>query len=216
MRELLTISLLLAAVLLVPVIPFLAVGEQLEAEVTTWFDETLTPTSTALLIAGVLATDILLPVPSSFVSTFGGAQLGVLLAIMASWVGMTFGGMLGFALARWGGRPLANRLTAAGDLRHTERLAARFGPLLIVLTRAVPVLAEASVLLMGATGLSWRRFLVPLVLSNLGIAVAYSVFGRYAAQYDALLPALVASIAVPLLATVLFRLWTPKLANVET
>lgn len=216
MRELLTISLLLAAVLLVPVIPFVAVGNQLEAEVTKWFDETLTPTTTALLIAGVLATDILLPVPSSFVSTFGGAQLGVVVATLASWVGMTLGGMFGFALARWGGRPLARRLTAEGDLRRTEHLAARFGPQLIVLTRAVPVLAESGVLLMGATGLSWPRFLVPLMLSNLGIALAYSIFGRYAAQYDALLPALFASIAVPLMATVVFRIWTPKLANVET
>jgi len=216
MRELLTMSLLVAAVLLVPVIPFLVVGQQLEAELTTWFDETLSPLATAALIAGVLATDILLPVPSSFVSTFGGAQLGVFAATVASWIGMTVGGMLGFALARFGGRPLASRLAGAGELQAMERLSARFGPRLIVVTRAVPVLAEASVLLMGATGLSWRRFVIPLGLSNLGIALAYSVFGRYAAQHDALLPALAASIALPLLATALFRLWIPKQATAET
>jgi len=216
MRELLTMSFLVAAVLMVPVIPFLVVGDQLEAELTTWFDKTLSPTATATLIAGVLATDILLPVPSSFVSTFGGSQLGVPAATLASWVGMTVGGIAGFALARLGGRPLASRLAGDRDLRAMERLSTRFGPRLIVVARAVPVLAEASVLLMGATGLSWRRFILPLSLSNLDIALAYTVFGRYAARNNALLPALAASIVLPLLATVLFRRWIPKQATVET
>ncbi len=216
MRELLTMSLLVAAVLLVPVIPFLFIGEKLEAELTAWFDEALSPAATATLIAGVLATDILLPVPSSFVSTFGGAQLGVPLATVASWLGMTVGGMLGFALARFGGRPLAKRLAGTGNLQAMERLATRFGPRLIIVTRAVPVLAEASVLLMGASGLSWRPFVVPLALSNLGIALAYSLFGRYAVEHDALLPALAASVVIPLLATALFRMWLPKQATAET
>jgi len=213
MRELLTMSLLVAAVLLVPVVPFLAVGEQLEAELTGWFDETLSPGGAAMLIAGVLATDVFLPVPSSFVSTFGGAELGVALGTLASWVGMTVGSLLGFAVARYGGRPLANRLAGRGELQRMEALSARFGPQLVVITRAVPVLAEASVLLMGATGLSLRKLIGPLALSNLGIALAYSVFGRYAAEHDALLPALIASIALPLLATFLFRMWMPKLAS---
>ena len=71
--------------------------------------------------------------------------------------------------------------------------------------RAVPVLAEASVLLVGIHNLSWRRFLPPVILSNLGIALAYAKFGEFAERNGWLPLALGMSIALPLLLTVVAR-----------
>jgi hypothetical protein len=76
---------------------------------------------------------------------------------------------------------------------------------LLVLFRPLPVLAEASVLLFGATRLSWVRFLVPVSLANLGIAAAYSLLGNFGRTQHALLYVLAASIAIPLLATTMVR-----------
>jgi hypothetical protein len=45
----------------------------------------------------------------------------------------------------------------------------------------VPVLAEASVLFFGTTDLSWRRFLVPVALGNLVIALGYAALGHWVA-----------------------------------
>jgi membrane protein DedA with SNARE-associated domain len=82
----------------------------------------------------------------------------------------------------------------------------RLGPLLLVLGRGVPVLAEATVLLCGMHGLSWRRFLPPVLLSNLGLAIAYAAFGQLAERYQWLPLALAVSIALPVLMAAAFRL----------
>lgn len=209
MAELLRISALLAVLLLIPVVPFVLFGAGLEREMVSWFDQSLSPPVMAAAIFGILATDIFLPVPSSFVSTLAGAQLGVIGGTVTVWLGMTVGAAGGFWIARRGGPPLAKRLAGADDFVRVESLAQRRGPELLVLTRAVPVLAEASVLLMGTTQLTWRRFLPPIALSNLGIAAVYALFGQWALQMDALFVALAASVVVPLAAALLVRLRLP-------
>jgi membrane protein DedA with SNARE-associated domain len=90
-------------------------------------------------------------------------------------------------------------------LHRTEGLIERFGPLLLVLGRGVPVLAEATVLLFGMHGLSWRRFLPPVLLANLGLALAYSLFGELAERYHSLPLALAVAIALPVLMVAAFR-----------
>jgi uncharacterized membrane protein YdjX (TVP38/TMEM64 family) len=205
-RSILLVSLALAA----PILPFVVMGDELTAKVDSWLDPQLPRPAVAALVAGVLATDILLPVPSSVVSTFGGAQLGVLTGTLVSWLGMTVGAIAGFWLARLFGRPLAVRLSGGAELANMTALAARHGPWLLAMTRAVPVLAEASVLTMGATGLTWRRFLAPVALANLGIAAVYSACGHFASQWDALPLALAASIALPVLAATMARRLLPR------
>ena len=89
-------------------------------------------------------------------------------------------------------------------------LSQRFGPAVLIFGRGVPVLAEASVLLMGVHRLSWGRFLPAVLLSNLGIAFAYSAFGDFAEQNQWLPLALGVSIALPvLLATMVTRFLLP-------
>ena len=81
----------------------------------------------------------------------------------------------------------------------------RFGPGFLILARGVPVLAEASVLLMGVHGLSWRRFLAPIIISNLGISLAYTAFGHIAAEHDWFPLAMGVSIGVPVLLTLIVQ-----------
>lgn len=197
-------------VLLVPIVPFIGLGEAFEIHVQQWVGESLDPIATAGLVVGVLASDILLPVPSSFVSTLAGARLGVIAGTVASWLGMTLGAVIGFALARIFGWVLAVRLSNADDLARMEGVSDCYGPMAIVLTRALPVLAEAVVLLMGTLRLPWRRFLAPVMLSNLGLALAYSALGHYAGLNDQLAVALAASIALPVLAAMITRALWPK------
>ena len=76
---------------------------------------------------------------------------------------------------------------------------------MLIVTRPLPLLAEAAVLLTGVSGLSWRWFLPCVMLSNLGIALVYSTLGRLAYAQGHLLVALAASIALPILATTIAR-----------
>jgi uncharacterized membrane protein YdjX (TVP38/TMEM64 family) len=216
MRDLLRPLLIVAVALLVPILPFLGFGPWLEARVENWLDPPPAPTTVALAAVLLLSSDVLLPIPSSVVSTVAGAQLGILLGTLASWLGMTLGAMLGFTLARYWGRPLAARLSTTDDLARLDRMSRRYGVWALIVTRALPILAEASVLLLGATQLPWRRFLPAVVLSNLGIAVVYSVLGHLARGQGQLLLAIAASVALPLLATIIARLLLPRALSEPT
>lgn len=205
-RRLVGLLVLLAAVLAVPIVPFLGFGKSLEAWMTAWLDASLPPASAAVLVFALLSTDVFLPVPSSVVSTFGGHMLGFLGGTAVSWGGMTVGAALGFFLARAFGRPLASRLSGEATLDRVDALASRFGAAVLVVARAVPLFAEASVLLMGASRLPWNRFLLAVGLSNLGIAAVYSALG----DRVPLLAALLASLALPILATALAHWFWPR------
>ncbi len=204
MRDLLLPAVLIACVLAIPIVPFVLMDESIDSWLTGQFDEDISPSVVAGVVVAGLATDVFLPVPSSMLSTVAGNQLGFFAGTAVSWLGMTLGALFAFALARLFGRRLALWLSGRDDLARTDRLAGRFGPMVLVVTRPVPLLAEASVLLLGATDLPWRRFLAPIALSNLGIAAAYAALGNLVQ-----LPiALAASIALPLLAAVVARrLW---------
>jgi uncharacterized membrane protein YdjX (TVP38/TMEM64 family) len=207
MRDLLNTLKILALVLLVPVVPFLFFGDVFEAWAAEWQSSPPAPSITAAVVIGLLATDILLPIPSSMVNTVAGSQLGVAGGTAAACLGMTLGAILGFLLARRWGRVVALWFAKAEDLDRLQRLASTYGPMVLVILRAVPVLAEASVLMVGIHKLSWRRFLPPVILSNLGIAFAYAKFGQFAEQNGWLPLALGVSIALPLLLAAVARRW---------
>ena len=205
MRRVARPLLLVTLVLLVPIVPFVIAGDRLDAWTQSWLGSHPEPWLLATATAAILASDIFLPVPSSLVSTLAGAQLGVLPATIASWVGLTAGGAIGFALARRCGRPLVRRFSSADDLEAVDRAGQRLGAWTLAATRPLPVLAEATILLLGTTQMPWRRFLPTLALSNLGLAAAYSVLGSLAYEQSAVPVALASSVALPLVATAAAR-----------
>ena len=199
--------LIVAAALLVPIVPFVLFGDALEQWVRSWIDPDAEPSTVIAMVVGVLSTDIFLPVPSSFVSTLAGKQLGIVVATLASWTGMTIGAVLGFVLARWCGRPLAERFADGKDLGEMDAASQRYGPTLLVVLRPVPVMAEASVLIVGVNRLAWPNFLWPVMISNLAIALVYSTLGHLANLQAWLVPALVISVAIPAVLTIVARKW---------
>ncbi|MEX0977905.1 MAG: VTT domain-containing protein [Pirellulales bacterium] len=205
MRDLLRPLLVVGLALLVPIVPFLGFGPWLEGRIEAWLDPPPPPAAVALGTVALLSTDVLLPIPSSVVSTVAGAQLGIALATLASWLGMTLGAVVGFSLAKSFGRGVAAWLSSADDLDGLDTMACRYGTWVLIVTRALPILAEAAVLLMGAARLPWRRFLPAIMLSNLGIALVYAILGHLARDRGQLIWAIAVSIALPLLATTMAR-----------
>lgn len=199
--------LLVSLVLIVPIAPFLIWGQSVQQSVERWFYGEHTRSLTGLVVVGLLSLDIFLPVPSSFVSTWGGAKLGSIGGTVASTVGMSIGGILGYVLAGMCGRPLVSRFAAGKDLEQMEQLSRSIGPMLIVVTRALPAVAEATVLLLGLHGLRWRRFWPALVASNFAVAACYSSFGNIASRHEWLPLAFCISLTVPMLLTLLARRW---------
>ncbi len=199
------LGLIVATALGAPIVPFVLFGPKLEARVAAWCDPALGPGWSATLVTSSLAGDVLLPIPSSLVSTFAGARLGFAGGTLASWLGMSLGAIAAFALARRWGRPLVLRLAGPEDLAGLSALTDRLGVGALVLTRAIPILAETCILLAGAGSMSWSRFLAPTLLANLGIAAVYAAAGHWARQQAALVWVLAASIAIPVSVTLLAR-----------
>jgi uncharacterized membrane protein YdjX (TVP38/TMEM64 family) len=129
------------AALLIPIVPFVIIGE-LPGE--QWLSATDDDALTfALTGGGLLAADILLPVPSSIVATLLAARLGFLLARFAfkrlqSWL-----------------PPFPESTTLA----------------LVFLSRPVPVVAEATALAAGATGIPVLHFLLVCAGGNFVYAI---------------------------------------------
>ncbi|MCH7726857.1 MAG: VTT domain-containing protein [Planctomycetes bacterium] len=210
MRELVRPAMLICLIMAVPILPFVVFGDQWVKD---WSEQENSAPITATLVIALLSSDIFLPVPSSMISTFAGTKLGTYGGPLVSWIGMNLGALIGFALARRFGPRFARWLSKDKDLDRMKSISDRYGPVALIMTRGVPVLAEASVLLMGIHRLSWRRFLLPVLVSNLVLSVAYAGFGAFAQKNEWLGLALGVSIAVPVLLATIMGKWTKRIAN---
>jgi len=147
-------------------------------------------------IFGLLALDVVLPVPSSIVSTAAGMLLGFWRGAAIVWTGMMVACLLGYGLgARASG--LARRFVGEAGLERADRLVRRHGDWTIVMCRPVPVLAEASVIFAGLVGAPFARFLALTALSNLGVAIGYAAFGAFSMSVDSFLVAFLGALLIP-------------------
>ena len=209
-RSLRLILILTLAAVAVPLVPFLAYGTRLDHAVAGWLDPLPSLPVLAAIEIGVLAADLLLPVPSSLVATLGGAHLGIALGTLCAWLGMTAGSMAGWWLGRIaGGRAVAG--LAADEREQLMAQQRRYGPLGVVLSRPLPLVAEAAALLAGATGMGWQAFLLAAGGGNLAIALVWSVAGAMGRQADTLQWMLIGSLVVPVAIT-----WLVLRRNLQT
>lgn len=199
MKSLFRLLLWFSLALLVPAIPFVLLGDGFEQRQLEWIRGGL---SSAQLFGGIvllLTIDLFLPVPSTAVSTYAGVTLPWGSAFVAAWSGLMLGNAIGFWLTRRLGRPFAERYAKPEDLNHLDQLSQKYGLMILIVTRALPLLAEACVLLIGVTKLPWTRFLLAVGLSNLVIAAVYVSIGAWFRDSPALPIAIVASAVIPLL-----------------
>jgi len=188
--------LLTFAAIAVPLVPFLLFGARLDRLVADWLDPRPAPAILALLEVGVLAADIFLPVPSSMVATLGGAEFGIPLGTLCAFLGMTVGSLAGWWLGTTAGTRGLARLDAA-DRETLDRRQRQLGPLLVVLTRPLPLVAEAAAIMAGGTGMPLRDFLPAAASGNLAIALLWSATGALGRSADSLPIALVWSLVIP-------------------
>lgn len=202
--------LLVSLVLVLPLVLLAFAGESFTTFIERVKNDPPSPTTTFLAVAAILATDFFLPVPSGPISTLAGSQLGLIGGMLASTLGMTVGGTIAFALAQRWGHPLAERIADREQLADLESAADAHGLWLLLITRPLPVLAEAAVLLVGTLQMSWRTFLPALIVSNLLIAGIYSYLGHTASEQGWLVFAVCGSTAVPLVIAACARIWLKR------
>lgn len=168
----------------------------------------------AILVFSGLATDVVLPVPSSVISVWAYVSQGLGLGFVVVWAGMMTACVLGYLLGAGAGRSVSQKFIKSDDLDLARQLFNRFGSLALVLCRAVPVLAEASIICAGIAGMPLRRFLFISALANAGIALAYGVATTWAVANASFGLVFFASVSLPLTAVAIYKL-IPKTMNTE-
>lgn len=193
------------AVLALIIIPFCLFGASIDAWTVRLLRQAADhPWATGALLSALLATDIVLPVPSSLASTACGMVLGLFGGTCASFAGMSVSALAGYALGRWAA-PAARRLLGEREAAILEALHRRHGVWLLLALRPVPVLAEASVLFSGIVRMPFGRALTATFVGNAGVSLVYAAIGAGGRAADSLLPAFAASMALSGLALAAMR-----------
>lgn len=125
---------------------------------------------------GLLALDVLLPVPSSVVMVALGRLYGFAPGAGLALAGSVASAGLAWALGRRGEGWLARWMTPEERARADAWLA-RHGAFALALTRPVPILAETFALLAGARGLPLGRVLLAATLGILPAVLLYAWAG---------------------------------------
>ena len=191
MRNATRLSLVILTAILIPIIPFLIIGE-LPGE--RWLSAN---DDNAFLFgltgSALLAADVLLPIPSSIVGTMLGARLGLLPGLFWCWAGLVIGNSVGYLT----GRLLLSRF--APDIPQTPTL------LLLFASRPVPVLAEAVTFTAGAEKVSFYKFLMVTITGNGLYSLALAGNGAALLPEALTGPGLILPMLLPVAAWVLWR-----------
>lgn len=170
------VGVLMAALLLVFAVVE-ALGVDLLVDPSPW----LTTASVVAAVIGValLIGDVVLPVPSSLVMIALGSLFGLWLGAGLSLIGAVGAGTVGFGIGRGGGGAL-NRFIGPRERERADRFVGRWGLVAIALTRAVPILAETTVIVAGTSRIRWPAMLAAVVIGSLPVAFVFAAIGATA------------------------------------
>lgn len=151
-----------------------AVGPAWLVEPSSWQSRAtvLIACASALLLVG----DVVLPVPSTVVLVTNGVLFGPVVGTVVSTVGLLGGAVVGHELGRRG-TPVARRLLGERGAVWLTGAVERRGPVLVAAARPVPLLAELSVIVAGATGMPRPTFLLSATVGSVATAAAFALAG---------------------------------------
>ena len=137
----------------------------------------------ALFSVGLLIADVLLPVPSSLVMVANGALFGMVWGTCLSLIGSLGAACFGFVIGRRGEVVLAHFVSSA-EQRRANQLLESWGGVAIIVTRPIPILAETTAVMAGASTLGWRMMLLSTLAGSLPTALLYALTGATAVNFD--------------------------------
>lgn len=147
-------------------------------------------------VIALLCADLVLPLPATGVMSAAGFVYGVWVGGAISAVGSFLSGSMAYALCRSFGRGIAERLAGGGEkLALNQAQFRRRGPILVALSRALPLLPEVVACLAGLARMPPRVFFLALACGCVPMGFTYAAIGAAGQEEPGL--ALALSIAVP-------------------
>ncbi len=132
----------------------------------------------ALILFTILSSDIILPIPSSLLSTFCGLYLGLYYGFFISFTAMTISAAIGYIIGRYFSRS-TERFIGKEDTEKLERFNNKYGSFLLIGLRPVPVLAETSLVFAGMIKYPVINAFFQVIIGNAIVSLIYVLFGVY-------------------------------------
>lgn len=146
--------------------------------------------------AGVLLliSDLFLPIPATAVMAALGFVYGPVAGGLIASSGSFLSGAFAYLLCRRFGRPVAARVLGSQALVDGERLFARVGGWLVVLSRWLPVFPEVIACMAGLSRMPPAPFFVALACGSAPLGFVFAVIGHAGVDYPVLAIALSAGL----------------------
>jgi uncharacterized membrane protein YdjX (TVP38/TMEM64 family) len=129
-------------------------------------------TTYALFSFLILASDILLPVPSSIVMFTNGYVLGIFYGTVISLLSLVTGSVLGYYLGKFTSLGLRS-----GSDEKANNIVSRFGALSILITRGIPVLSETICIICGFNKMPFKKYFIYNIIGYFPLCLLYAFCG---------------------------------------
>jgi uncharacterized membrane protein YdjX (TVP38/TMEM64 family) len=154
---------------------------------------------------GLLAADLVLPIPATIVMAALGYIYGPWLGGVFAFIGTMLAAAVGYGLGRIMGEGFIRRWLGDEDCERARKFFSDGGGWMVALSRAIPILPETVSCMAGISRMPFGRFLLAAACGNLPMAVVFAAIG--AAGQAAPWWAVAASILVPGVLWIVARRW---------
>ena len=185
MKSLLKVFLIIATIFATTFLLIKFTGVLNIEQIENWLTQAkeLSPIYVAAIVALLLFSDLFIAIPTLTVTIMSGYFLGHFYGASAALTGVLLAGICGYALSHYYGDSILGFLIK----NKTERLDAtrtfqKHGFVMIILSRAMPILPETTACLSGMTRLPFLKFLIAWLISS----VPYILIATYAGSVSTL------------------------------
>lgn len=206
MKPLLKIFLIVAACFASTFLMIKVTGVLAVTQIEGWLMQAieLSPMYVGVIVALLLFADLFIAVPTLTVSILSGYFLGHTFGALAALTGVMLAGIGGYTVSRYYGNHILG-LIVKDESKRNEAIGTfkRHGFVMILLSRAMPILPETTACLSGMTRMPFKKFLLAWLISS----VPYILMATYAGSISSLdnpKPAILMAIGI---STLLWLAW---------
>lgn len=143
----------------------------------------LSPIYVGTLVALLLFADLFIAIPTLTVTILSGYFLGHTYGALAALLGVLLAGICGYALSRYFGEAILGFLVKDEGKRNDAIFTfKKHGVMMILLSRAMPILPEITACLSGTTRMNFSKFLLAWLISS----VPYVLIASYAGSISSI------------------------------
>jgi uncharacterized membrane protein YdjX (TVP38/TMEM64 family) len=162
---------------------------ELVYDILIWVIESFQAGGLPLLFVMMIIQAIAIPIPSELVLIAGGLAFGFPFGWLVGALGSIAAAVIGFYIARKGGRSLAIRLVGEKGIRFADNWFNRWGAWAILLGRFAPFIPfDAISYSAGLTSMKLKKFMIPTIIGTLPRTLFYTTLGIFfSVSFDQLL-----------------------------